>query len=75
MVKIKLRQPSLGLLLYPLFCALVFIVPTALIFLFNGGGNLLSPEAQLFYSLFAVSGLTFGLGYGFISIVLRTKHG
>lgn len=73
LVKSKLKHPALGLLFYPLFCSLSFIVPTAFIFLFNGGGSLLSAEAQLFYSFFAASGLTFGLGYGIISIIWRPK--
>jgi drug/metabolite transporter (DMT)-like permease len=53
---------------FPLLGVLLGVVPTALILFFWGGGlrSLLSPEASLFYSMFAVVGVVVGFGFAFI---------
>ena len=51
--------------LFPLVAVLLGVVPTALIARFLGGSlrALLTPEALLFYLLFAVVGLVVGFGF------------
>jgi hypothetical protein len=53
---------------FPLVAVLLGVVPTVLILFFWGGGirSLLSPEASLFYSMFAAVGVIVGFGFGFI---------
>jgi hypothetical protein len=68
-IKHKTKHPYLRFLLYPVCCALVFVIPTAFIILMNGGGSFFSPEAQLFNILFVSTGVTFGLGFSLVSIV------
>jgi hypothetical protein len=54
---------------FPLFGVLLGVVPTAMILFFWGGGDLrslLTPEASLFYSMFAVVGVVVGFGFAFI---------
>lgn len=53
---------------FPLLAMLLGVVPTALILFFWGGGvrSLLSPEASLFYSMFAAAGVVAGFGFVFI---------
>lgn len=62
-VAYKIKSGIMRLLLYPIGCALVFIIPTLFIFAAFGGGNLFSAEAFLFYVFFISSGVVFGLGY------------
>lgn len=54
--------------LFPLLALFLGVVPTALIVFFWGGGvrSLLSPEAYLFYSMFAAVGVVVGFGFTFI---------
>ncbi|MFS0840377.1 hypothetical protein [Paenibacillus sp. 1P03SA] len=59
----KIKSGIMRLLLYPIGCALVFVIPTLFIFAAFGGGNLFSAEAFLFYVFFISSGVVFGLGY------------
>jgi hypothetical protein len=49
---------------FPLVAVLLGVVPTALVFFFNGGQlrHALTPEAMLFYVMFAAVGLVLGLG-------------
>lgn len=53
---------------FPLLAVLLGIIPTALILCFWGGGirSLLSPEASLFYSMFAAVGVVVGFGFTFV---------
>ena len=50
---------------FPLLAAILGVVPTGLIVLFWGGGlrGLVSVEASIFYVMFTVVGLVFGLGF------------
>ncbi|MFT4539373.1 MAG: hypothetical protein ACI835_001820 [Planctomycetota bacterium] len=50
---------------FPLLAMLLGVVPTAMVLLYWGGGlgSLISPEASLFYSMFAAVGIVTGLGY------------
>jgi hypothetical protein len=50
---------------FPIVAALVGVVPTAFIMFAWGGGieDLFSPEASIFYVMFLVVGVVFGLGY------------
>lgn len=66
-IKDKMRKPILRNLLYPICCALVFMIPTTLIIVLNGGGSFFSPEAQLFNILFVSTGVSFGLGYSLVT--------
>lgn len=68
LIKHKVSKSSLRYSLYPMACGSLFVVPTMLILLLFGGGidRLFSPEAQLFHLLFGSTGVTFGLGYGFV---------
>jgi hypothetical protein len=66
MIKWKIKPKRSSLVYYPLFCGLIFVIPTAFIVVYNGGGSLLSPEAQLFHAFFASSGIVFGMGFGLI---------
>ncbi len=68
-IKSKVKHRLSRFLLYPVTCALTFVVPTTFILLIWGGGSLLSPEAQLFHSFFATSGFLFGLGFGLVSLL------
>ena len=68
------------LIAFPITAMLLGIGPTAFVFLWWGGGELstlfsheaiitaLSPEAALFYVLFAVVGLVLGLGVAFADL-------
>ena len=49
---------------FPVVAALLGVIPTALIVFFGGGnlGALMSPEAGLFYLMFAAAGAVGGLG-------------
>lgn len=58
------RFPALKLLLCPISCAIIGVLPVALI----SGGRILMPEAQLFLVFFITSGLVFGLLF-----LIRTK--
>jgi len=53
--------------LFPLAAALISVVPTALIFLFECGplglAGLFSPEAGLFYIFFGVAGVVLGTAF------------
>lgn len=69
----KLKRKLIRLVSYPIFCASTFILPTAFIMMFFGGGSFFSPESLLFYSFFASSGIIFGLGYGLTSLILEPK--
>jgi hypothetical protein len=53
---------------FPVLAVLLGLVPTALILLYWGGGtsSLFSPEACLFYAMFAAIGVAVGLGFAFI---------
>jgi hypothetical protein len=53
---------------FPLLAVLLGVVPTVLILSCWGGGirSLLSPEASLFYSMFAAVGVVVGFGFAFI---------
>ncbi len=50
---------------FPLVASMLGIVPTMIILIVHGGGfgDLLSPEATVFYVMFASVGAVFGLGY------------
>lgn len=48
-------------LFYPLLCMLVFFLPTFVITMAWGDGNLVSAEALMFHSFFLTSGFIFGL--------------
>ena len=52
---------------FPLVASTLGIVPTAIILTVQGGsfgfGDLISPEATVFYVMFTSAGVTFGLGY------------
>jgi hypothetical protein len=50
---------------FPLLAVLLGVVPTSLILFYWGGGlrALLSPEASLFYAMFAVVGVVVGFGF------------
>jgi len=54
---------------FPLLATVLGIVPTALILFYWGGGfrSLVSPEASLFYLMFAVVGIIVGGGFAFIN--------
>lgn len=66
-IKRKVGHPLLRYSLYPICCGLVFVIPTTFIIILNGGGSFFSPEAQLFNIFFISTGVTFGLGYPFVS--------
>jgi hypothetical protein len=53
---------------FPFAAGLLGVVPTAAICFFWGGGvrSLISPEASLFYSMFATVGIVVGLSFVFI---------
>ncbi len=53
---------------FPLLAVLLGVVPTALILFFWGGGvrSLVSPEASLFYSMFAAVGVVVGFGFAHV---------
>ncbi|UHA72731.1 hypothetical protein [Paenibacillus sp. 481] len=70
-VRTRQLNPYIKLALYPFACAALFILPTAFMMMFFGGGRLISAEAQLFYAFFASSGVVFGLGYGAIQGLSR----
>ena len=50
---------------FPLLASILGIVPTAMIIFLWGGGlrSLFSAEASIFYVMFTVVGVVFGLGY------------
>ncbi|MCI3920971.1 hypothetical protein MO973_12070 [Paenibacillus sp. TRM 82003] len=64
--RIAAGRERLRFWLYPVCCTLTFLVPTMLILTLFGGGNLWSPEAQLFHILFGATGFTFGIGYAVV---------
>lgn len=66
-IKHRTSHPLLRNLLYPICCALVFVVPTTFVIVMNGGSSFFSPEAQLFNVLFVSTEVTFGLGYSLVS--------
>jgi hypothetical protein len=53
------------ILWFPLVSAALGVVPTTLILMMWGGGlsGLLTPEASIFYVMFLIVGVVFGLGY------------
>ncbi|WP_217561832.1 hypothetical protein [Paenibacillus sp. GbtcB18] len=69
----KIKSAIMRLLLYPIGCGLMFVLPTIFIFAAFGGGNLFSAEAFLFYVFFISSGAVFGLGYA-LSIFLTSNR-
>ena len=50
---------------FPIVASMLSVVPTAIIMIVHGGSfaDLLSPEARVFYVMFASVGVIFGLGY------------
>ncbi|EPD88881.1 MULTISPECIES: hypothetical protein [Paenibacillus] len=62
-VRSRIKPRFVRILLYPIGCAVIFVLPTLFIFAAFGGGNLFSAEAFLFYVFFISSGVVFGLGY------------
>ncbi|MBH0333666.1 hypothetical protein ABH14_28715 [Brevibacillus brevis] len=72
-IKSKLKSKLPRFVSYPIFCASACILPTAFIMLFLGGGSFFSAESLLFCSFFASSGISFGLGYGLISLMFEPK--
>ncbi|MFB7816397.1 hypothetical protein ACFC0X_19735 [Paenibacillus chitinolyticus] len=71
----KIKSAIMRLLLYPIGCALVFVLPTLFIFAAFGGGNLFSAEAFLFYVFFISSGVVFGLGYALSMFLTSNRFG
>lgn len=72
-IKDKMKQLVLRNLLYPICCALVFVIPTTFIIVINGGGSFFSPEAQLFNVLFVSTGVSFGLGYSLVTKLFENR--
>jgi hypothetical protein len=70
-IKYKFRVSVIQKLLYPILCALLFILLTGFIMMIFGGTSFFAPEAQLFYAFFAASGIVFGIGYGFIQTLTK----
>lgn len=73
-VKHKTKNKKQSYFLYPLCCAIVFVVPTTFIIVMNGGGSIFSPEAHLFNLFFASSGIAFGIGYGLVCFALSSRE-
>jgi hypothetical protein len=62
------RKRKTPLFIYPLLPVILSFVPFSLIVYFQGGGELrcfFTPEAFLFFILFATAGSAFGLGWLF----------
>ena len=65
------------ILCFPIVATLIGLIPTSLIVFRWGGGirGLFSPEASLFYILFAAGGIVVGLGYAWPRNVRGIENG